>query len=365
MSGVPYMVSESVGALAGAPLYRWVDTVATLATQARMHAQVHSIAQSTAGYAGLLGWAGIDYASLNGGNRIWHNVKWPGVLDTFRVPKPGAAVYRAQLDPAVRPVIVPGFFWDFGPQSPSGGPGAGTMLATNCDRLELYVGGTHLTTGTPDTSDYPGLTHPPVPVNLSVSGAGSPDLRVDGYVASSLVATLMMSSDTSRDRLQLTLDDTSVAGDGSDMTRFTLHVVDAYGNHRPYPSGDVALALTGPADLLADNPFPLAVLGGVGGGFIRTRPGSAGQVTLTASHPTLGQVSAVVSVTPTPSVDFRTPGVLTPGGTAGGGTAPVSSAPPPTPSPPDRCVAARPVLRSAPRCCPCWYRRAAPRASGP
>lgn len=335
VSGYPYLVSESVGALAGAPLYRWIDTEATLATQARMHAQVHSIAQSTAGYAGLLAWAGIDYASLNGGDRIWHNIKWPGVLDTFRVPKPGAAVYRAQLDPAAGPVIVPVFFWDFGAQSPAGGPGPGTMLATNCDRLELSVGGTHLTSGTPDTTDYPGLAHPPVLVNLSVSRTGSPELRVDGYIGQQLVATLLMSSDTSRDQLQLTLDDDSVAGDGSDMTRFTLHVVDTYGNHRPYPAGDVALALAGPADLLSENPFPLQSLGGVGGGFIRTRAGSSGQVTLTASHPPLGQASARLAVTPAPSVDFRTAGTTPPPeGPGGGVSSPVSSAPPPTPSPP-------------------------------
>src|SRR5450432_391783 len=80
--GVPYMVSEAVGGLDGAHLYRWIDTEATLAIQCKMHAQVHNIAQSTSAYAGLLGWAGIDYASLNGGDRIWHNVKWPGVLDT-------------------------------------------------------------------------------------------------------------------------------------------------------------------------------------------------------------------------------------------------------------------------------------------
>ena len=41
-----------------------------LATQAVMHAQVHDIARSDPGYAGLLGWAGFDYASLNGGT-IW------------------------------------------------------------------------------------------------------------------------------------------------------------------------------------------------------------------------------------------------------------------------------------------------------
>ncbi|MDQ6728742.1 MAG: hypothetical protein M3022_00150, partial [Actinomycetota bacterium] len=62
----------------------------------------------------------------------------------------------------------------------------------------------------------------------------------------------------------------------------------------------------GPADLLADNPFRSADLGGVGGGFVRTRPGTSGQVTLTASHPTLGQASARLAVTPAPSVDFRT-----------------------------------------------------------
>ena len=108
-----------------APLYRWIDTEATLAIQSKMHAQVHNIAQSNTAYAGLLGWAGIDYASLNGGDRIWHNIKWPGVLDTFRVPKPGAAFYRSQVDPTVRPVILPVFFWDFGPSSPASRPGAG------------------------------------------------------------------------------------------------------------------------------------------------------------------------------------------------------------------------------------------------
>ena len=67
-----------------------------------MHAQVHALAQATARPTRAC-WAGpgIDYASLNGGNRIWHNLKWPGVLDTFRVPKPGAAFYRSQVDPSV------------------------------------------------------------------------------------------------------------------------------------------------------------------------------------------------------------------------------------------------------------------------
>ena len=36
-----------------------------------MHAEVHDIARSGPRYAGLLGWCGIDYASLNGSARIW------------------------------------------------------------------------------------------------------------------------------------------------------------------------------------------------------------------------------------------------------------------------------------------------------
>ena len=330
ISGVPYMVSEAVGALDGAPLYRWVDSEATLATQARMHAQVHNIAQSNSAYAGLLGWAGIDYASLSGGNRIWHNVKWPGVLDTFRVPKPAAAFYRSQVDPSVSPLIAPVFFWDFGPSSPSNGPGTGAMIATNCDRLELYVNGAHFTTGTPDTAHYGSLAYPPVFVDLTVSGTGSPELRIDGYVGSQLLTSLKMSSDTNTDHLALALEDASIQGDGTDATRFTFRSLDAYGNQRPYPSGDVTLSLNGPAVLVADNPFPFATFGGVGGAFIRSQPGTSGTVTVTATHPTLGQALAQLTVEAA-SDGAGSPGVSAPTvvGSAPGppGTPPPSSAP--------------------------------------
>jgi beta-galactosidase len=294
--GVPYMVTEAVGALDGAPLYRWVDTQATLALQAQLHAQAHDVAQSNPAYAGLLGWAGIDYASLNGGVRIWHALKWAGVLDTFRVPKPGAAFYRSQIDPAVRPVILPVFFWDFGPGSPAKGPGQGAMIATNCDRLELYVAGKHFTTGAPDTQDFGSLAYPPVYVDLTVDGTALPQLRVDGYVAGQLVASLTMSSDPTQDRLVLNLEDSAIQGDGNDMTRFTFRALDAYGNQRPYPAGDVTLALTGPATLIGENPFPFASYGGVGGALIRSQLGSSGGVTVTATHPRLGQATGSLTV---------------------------------------------------------------------
>ena len=320
LPGVPYMVSEAVGALDGAQTYRWIDPQSQLALQGVMHAQVHNIAQGDNAYAGLLGWCAVDYQSLNGGNRIWNNLKTPGVTDTFRVHKPGAGFYASQ-QPASEPVIVPGFFWDFGSASPAQGPGS-TVVFTNCQQLHFYVGSsnTPIVSATPDTGDYPNLAAPPAFVNFpAVSGAGSPSLRIDGVVDGRVVTSLKMSSDTSQDQLQLTLDDTTISGDGTDMTRFTVRGVDAYGNHRPLASTNatqVTFSVSGPATLLADNPFAFGLYGGVGGGFLRSQSGATGTVTLTATHPTLGSAHAVLNVvagSPAPgSAGSSLPRVLTP-----------------------------------------------------
>jgi beta-galactosidase len=298
--GVPYLVSEAVGALAGAPAYRWTDSDAVLAVQARLHAQVHHTVRARPGYAGLLGWCGIDYASRNGGDRIWRGLKTPGVLDTFRVPKPAAAIYRTQLDPRVRPVIVPVFCWDFGPGSPPHGPGADAMIATNCERLEIFAGLEHIATGIPDRARFGGLAYPPVLADLTVDGSGLPELRIDGYLGGQLVASVSMSADPAGDRLVLTADHASITADGSDATRVTVRALDAYGHQRPHVTGDVSLQLTGPAILVGDNPFPFAAYGGVGGAFVRSLPGQPGQVTITAQHQALGQDTVTVTTAPGP-----------------------------------------------------------------
>jgi beta-galactosidase len=297
LPGVPWLVSEAVGALDGSPKYRWIDTAAVLAEQGKMHAQVHNLAQGDTRYAGLLGWCGFDYPSLNGGTRIWRNLKTPGVVDLFRVPKPGAGFYRSQIPPADKPVILPLFFWDYGPGSPGNGPGPDAMIATNCDWLELFVNGRLQATALPDTDGYPNLAYPLALADLPVPGDGLPELRIDGYVGSTLAATVTMASDPARDRLALTVDDASIVADGSDTTRVTFRAVDAYGNQRPYVSGDVTLALTGPGVLIGDNPFAFGTYGGVGGAFVRSTVGGTGRMTVTATHPTLGSARGSVTVT--------------------------------------------------------------------
>ena len=148
------------------------------------------------------------------------------------------------------------------------------MIATNCDRLEIYISGQHVT-GTPDTADYGSLAYAPVLVDLSaVDPATGPDLRVDGYVGTQLVATLQMSSDPSKDELVLTIDDPVINGDGTDTTRFTFRISTRTATSGPMSGArQVTLTLTGPATLIADNPFPFGTYGGIGGGFIRSQPG--------------------------------------------------------------------------------------------
>ena len=116
--GRPYLVTEAVGTLSGPALfYRRTDPQAVQQGQATAHARVHAIAAADDRYCGVLAWSGIDYPSGSGGN-IYRGVKYTGVVDLFRVAKPGAAIYQAQVDPRVKPVIAPAFYWDFGTVSP-------------------------------------------------------------------------------------------------------------------------------------------------------------------------------------------------------------------------------------------------------
>jgi len=107
---------------------------------------------------------------------------------------------------------------------------------------------------------------------------------------------LLLTADTSRDRLVLTTDDAAITADGSDATRITFRGADAYGNHRPGVTGDVALSVRGPAVLIGSNPFPFGESGGVGGAFLRSLPGETGTVTVTARHPGLGEAAVAVRV---------------------------------------------------------------------
>lgn len=293
----PYLVSEAVGTLSGpARAYRRVDPQDVQQGQAEAHARVHDLAAAEDRYCGVLAWSAFDYPSGNGNHD--RGLKCTGVADVFRVLKPGAAVYRSQVDPDRRPVIEPAFYWDFGPFSPANRlPRA--LICSNLDRVEVFVADRHFATACPDRSEYPHLRHPPSYVDLRpVDGSGLPELRLDGYLGGRCVLSRRFSSDPAGDRLLLALDDPALVADGVDTTRAVLQAVDRYGAPRPYVSGEVTLVCDGPARLIGDNPFPFAQTGGVGAVWLRSVAEEPGQVLLTARHPLLGAATARLAVQP-------------------------------------------------------------------
>ena len=142
---------------------------------------MHNVSYSDDAYCGVLAWSAFDYPSGKGHD--YQGVKYTGVVDLFRVPKPGAAIYQAQVHPTVKKVIAPAFYWDFGPTSPiTSLPSA--MICSNLDALRVYVAGELLAAVTPDTVNYGSLPHAPSFVDFSaVDGSTLPELRIDGYLA--------------------------------------------------------------------------------------------------------------------------------------------------------------------------------------
>ncbi len=303
LPGVPYMLSEAVGQFNYATgkhfdaIYRRAGDVTLQEAQALRHAQAHSRAANYPRMCGVVAWCAFEYGSpLNSTD----GVKNPGVADVFRIPKLGAAFYLAQVDPAIRPVIEPDFYWDFGPKTPAG-PGNHAAIFSNGDRLELFVDGSRLATVLPDRENFPHIKYPPFFADLTSVAAEKPELRIDAYVGDKLALSRSFSADPSHDLLWVHADDTELVADGSDATRLAFRAVDKFGAQRPFVSGEVTLQISGPGVIVGDNPFQWEASGGVGAVWIKTLPGQTGRIIVTASHSTLGSKTVAIEVRPSTS----------------------------------------------------------------
>ncbi|HEY6738597.1 MAG TPA: glycoside hydrolase family 2 TIM barrel-domain containing protein [Actinopolymorphaceae bacterium] len=280
LDDVPYLVAESVGALSGPHFYRRFDPDEVLEKQALLHARVHSIAGGDPRYAGLLGWVAFDYGSLNGWT--WRHVKTPGVADGFRIPKPGAAFYQAQVDPSVRPVLSASLAPDAGRW-----PDRRVVVWSNADQVEAYVDGRLHQTARPERAAFPHIAHPPFFVDLS--GTSGTELTLIASVRGRPIAERTWTVDSSGDHLDAAVDDAALSADGSDMTRVVFRAVDRYGSPRRGVPGAVTVRLEGPGEVVGDNPFDLQDAGGAGALWVRTRSREAGTIRLTLTHPTRGE----------------------------------------------------------------------------
>jgi beta-galactosidase len=75
-------------------------------------------------------------------------------------------------------------------------------------------------------------------------------------------------------------------------------VTDQFGNTQQFASGAVALSVTGPAEIVGENPF--SIVGGVGAVWLKAKE-AGGTVRLTAKHQYLGTRTAEVRVKPVPA----------------------------------------------------------------
>ena len=299
LPGVPYMLAETVGqrtyTVKGFDnMYRRAGDVTVQYKQAIYHAQAHDRAAVYPRLCGVIAWCAFEYGSPQNSHK---GVKNPGVADVFRIPKLGASFYQAQVSPAVRPVITPNFYWDFGPATPHG-PGSNAAIFSNCDRLELFLDGKPHSTLLPDRINYPNLKYAPFFAALDLDGANRPELRIDGYVGGHLALSRSFSSDPSKDAFLLSADDPAILGDGIDATRVVFQVADKFGAPRLFAGGSVTFDLTGPGVLVGDNPFSLTESGGAGAIWMRTHAASSGKIILKATHSALGSKAVLIQVHP-------------------------------------------------------------------
>jgi beta-galactosidase len=304
LPGVPYMLAETVGqrtytANGFGNVYRRAGDVAIQYKQALYHAQAHDRALAYPRMSGVIAWCAFEYGSPN---NSYKGVKNPGVADVFRIPKLGSSFYQAQMSPTKRAVIIPNFYWDFGPAAPRG-PGKDAIIFSNCDRLELFIDGKSHSTLQADRKNYPNLMYPPFFASLEFDRTAHPEFRIDGYVGGRLALSRSFSSDASKDQLLLDADDAAIAGDGIDATRVAFRVTDKYGAPRLLAGGDVSIDVSGPGVLVGDYSFSLTESGGVGAVWVKSHTESFGRtIVLKATHSTLGAKSVQIHTLADPHI---------------------------------------------------------------
>jgi beta-galactosidase len=270
-----------------------IDNIERLREHTMRHARVHDQLASNPQYAGGIGWCAFDYNThdyFGSGDRICYH----GVSDIFREPKPAAGFYRSQCNPDEEIVLVPAFHWARGDDN---GGFTDALVSSNCDHLKFYVGGRLVAEADPDRQQFPHLKYAPFITDLSHKFNPWDDLRIDGYIHGKQVISRSFSGKGVDQKFALLPDDTTLAADGADTTRVVLRVTDEFDAIRPFANDAIRFELTGPAQLIGDNPF--ALIGGTGAVWIRASE-LPGKVRLTAQHPYLGVQQVDFDIIPAP-----------------------------------------------------------------
>jgi beta-galactosidase len=260
------------------------------------HARIHNQIASDPKFSGGIGWCAFDYNThfnFGSGDRICYH----GVSDIFRLPKPAAGFYRSQCDPEEEIVLEPAFHWARNDED-TGFTVA--LICSNCDHVKLFLdsgkGFQQIAEADPDREQFPNLRYAPFSVPLDKKAIRDwGDLRIDGYLKGNKVISKTFSGRGVDRKFEIQADDLELRADGADCTRIVLRVTDEFGCIRPIANDAIQFDLSGPADLIGDNPFSLVA--GTGAVWIRARQ-RAGAVVLMAKHPRLGTQQVVLTLKP-------------------------------------------------------------------
>jgi beta-galactosidase len=269
-----------------------IDQVERLTEHTLRHARIHDQLASNPQYAGGIGWCAFDYnthGDFGSGDRICYH----GVTDMFREPKPAAAFYKSQCDPAEEVVLEPAFHWARGDASIGF---SNAVMCSNCDHIKLYIADELIAEVDPDRKTFQHLQYAPFIVELGDLFHNKwGDLRLEGYIQGKQVIVKKYSGKGIDQKFTLLPDDTDLIADGADTTRVVLRVTDEFDAIRPFANDAIKFEIEGPAEIIGDNPF--AVVGGTGAIWIRAKE-QAGTARLTATHPVLGkqQVEFTIAV---------------------------------------------------------------------
>jgi beta-galactosidase len=267
------------------------DNVERVTEHAMRHARVHNQLASEKGYAGGLGWCAFDYnthSNFCSTDRICYH----GVADIFRILKPAGGFYKSQCDPREEIVLEPAFDWSRGDRNETF---TIAMVSSNCDNVKMYIADRLIADLKPDRETFSHLKYPPFVKNIRdeiYKGAWG-DMKIEGYIDGKKVITKMLSGRGADRQLLVEADDRELLGDGIDATRVVFKVTDEYGAVRPLANAAIELNLTGPGEIIGENPFSL--FGGVGAVWVKTKQ-SAGLIKLTARHPVLGVKTVDINV---------------------------------------------------------------------
>jgi len=258
------------------------------------HARIHNQLASDAQYAGGIGWCAFDYnthSNFGAGDRICYH----GVTDIFRENKAAAGFYKSQCDTSEEVVLEPAFHWANSDESTRF---TKAVVCSNCEHLKFYIREASVEGNPwklaaeldPERVEFDHLTYPPFVLDLTKLNLKQfefpwGDLRIDGFIKGRQVISKSLSGSGVDRKFTVLPDDHTLLADGADTTRVVLRVTDEFGAIRTYANDPILFTLSGPAEMIGDNPF--ALIGGTGAIWIRAKE-QAGIVRLTAKHPRLG-----------------------------------------------------------------------------